>query len=379
MNIEWIAEDTTSTIGHATKLVLDNHTILSPGHLLTSRDFRMADDLRRTPELGNSGVCIAGHPISYSEYKNIGKDPDVLESVRKDLNWKMNDGKANIIFQRIPASHTVNDTKIDVKSLDDFQTAGIVNIQLELKSSVVIPPLYSEISSQKQAHAIYERTKTEIQTFNTKSDIIGFIPNTHDLQLVSDMVKTYLKDGIRFFAIDFSSSPLNRFMLRVVVSSIRRNLKISGKVGEKTDKQYYLHVFDISANQKSVSQVSAITDVLTHIYGVDSTSGVIWGGGKMVKDKLRYFDFSSYGAIQTRALNTEGINYNKDLVDGSVMNVYEKLRTQKNIDYNKESKRITSLVSTKENAYRGYLETKDNAKDRIKDALIDVNEIKSLT
>lgn len=379
MNIDWIAEDDTSTIGHASKLELNGTTIYSPVHLLSAREISIAEKHRQTPELGNTDVCIAGKPLSYKEYKGIGKDPAVMEGVAEDIGKKMVKGKTNIVFPRIPSGHTVNDARVEVKSLDDFQASGIVNIQLELKSSVIIPPMYTNISSEKQAMAIYNRTKTEVQTFNTKSEVMGYIPTTPDLELVGNIIKAYIKDGIRFFGVDFSSSPINRWLLRNVLSHIRRSLRINGKVGEKKDKNFYLHVFDIPSNQRSVSDVSSITDIIAHPYGVDSTSGVIWGGGKMVKDNLRLFDFSTYGAVRVKALDSTGINYNKTLVSGSTQEVYEKLRTKKNVDYNLESKRIVSLLSTKQNAYGGYLLTKTNATERVNDALMDIREIKSYT
>lgn len=378
MNIEWIAEDDVSTIGHASKLQLNGNTVFSPLHMLTSRDLLIADKHRRLSELGNNEIYVAGKSLGYSELKEVGTNPDVLETLRKDLSNKMLYGKLNIVFQRVPSGHTVRNTRIDVKSLDDFQTAGLVDIQLELKAPVIVPPEYSEISSLKQAQSIYERTKTEVQTYNTNTEIMGFIPSTHDLRLASEMVKTYVKDGIRFFGIDFSGSPLSRFMLRTVVSAIRTSLKIKGKTGERnSDKQYYLHVFDISANQKSASRISAITDILTHIYGVDSTSGVVWGGGKMVKGNLRYFDFSTYGAIQAKALASLGMINAENLVSGSTLDAYEKLRTQKNIDYGLESKKITSLLSKESDSYKNFLGNKTNATDRIRSALTDVVEIKS--
>lgn len=382
MNLEWIAEDATATIGHATKLDFGNHKILSPAHLLASKDMSIAEKLGVASALGNSGICVAGRSLSYSDYIGVGKDADATKVIFDDLSKKVMKGKANLVFQRIPAQHILNKDKpteaiIPVKSLDDLQTSGMVGIQLELKADIIIPPLYTEIHNLKQALTIYGRTKTELQTFNTKSEIMGFIPTTHDLELVAELIKTYIKDGVNVFGVDFSSSPLNRWLLRTMVSQIRKNLKITGKVGEKKDKQYYLHVFDAPSSQKTATAIAPITDILTPIYGVDSTSGVIWGGGKLIKDQLRYFDMSTYGAYQVKVLDKEGINYNQSLISGSATEVYEKLRTKKNVDYNVEAKRITSLLKAEENPYSAYLTTKTNASDRIKDALIDVKEIKA--
>ena len=382
MRLEWIAEDATATIGHATRLDIGNHKILSPAHLLATKDMDIAEKLGQTSALGNSGICIAGRSLSYLDYKGVGKNTDATKVIFDDLSKKVVKNKANIVFQRIPSHHTLNKGKpneatIEVKGLDELQTAGMVGIQLELKADLIIPPLYTEIHDPKQALDIYDRTKVELQTFNTKSEVMGFIPTTHDLELVSELIRVYVKDGINVFGVDFSSSPLNRWLLRTIVSKIRKNLKINGKVGEKTDKQYYLHVFDAPSSQKTASTIAPITDILTPIYGVDSTSGVIWGGGKLIKDQLRYFDMPTYGAYQIKVLDEQGINYNKSLVSGSATEVYEKLRTKKNVDYNIEAKRITSLLKTEENPYGAYLTTKTNASDRIKDALIDVKEIKA--
>lgn len=380
MNLEWIAEDDTNTIGHVSKMNLDGFSITSPMHVITSRDLEIANRVRVSEELKNTKMFLAGECLSYQAFNGVGINSDITEAIFQRIKAKIVKGKANLVQLRVPEHYEMSKSDIRrVTKLSPLQTSGIVGIQLEVGASAITPPLHQGISSSEVFNSIYETTKTEIQTYNREREIIGYIPTTKELRLVSDMVKTYVKDGIRFFAVDFSSSPLNRWLLRTVVTALRVNLKIKGTVKEKTDKQYYLHVFNIASSKKSINPITPITDVLTHSYGVDSTSGVIWGGGQLVKNKLRYFNMQDYGAYQINSLDANNIHYNKLLTEGSVFEVYDKLRTDKNTKQAEECEKIREVISGNDGVdrYAPYLTSKTRAIKEVNNALIDIKEIKA--
>ena len=278
MNLEWIAEDFTDTIGHATKLELEGIKSLSPYHTVTARDLDLANRLHSIDAFKNSNMVLAGEALSYQTFSGVGSNSVITNELFKRITAKVVKNKINLVHLRVPSSYDIGTTTINVGRVSDFQVSGIVGVQLEANASAVIPPVNQGISQFPEFQRIYQRTKVEIQTFRKEKEIMGYIPTTKSLDLVQRMIEQYIKDDIRIFGVDFSSSPLNRWLLRTVVSNIRRNLKIKGKVGENKDKHYYLHVFDVTSSKKSALPISPITDVLTHTYGVDSTSGVMWGG-----------------------------------------------------------------------------------------------------
>lgn len=378
MNLEWIAEDSKNTLGHATKFEIDKITNISPLHALTKRELEIANKCNRSKDLGNNNIIVAGESLAYPTFSGVGDSSSVRDALFKRLKQKMISSKINFVHTRIPRQYNTNGRVINVDKVSELQASGLIGIQLEADASAIVPPLNSGLSSIRVFETVYERTKTEIQTSNKEKDIIGYIPTTSELGLIPKMIKAYIKDGIRFFAVDFSSSPLNRWLIRTVAVSIRTNLKIKGKVGEETDKQYYLHVFNVSPSRKSMLPVAPITDILTHAYGVDSTSSVVWGGGKIVKEKVRYYNMQDYGAYQIGHLNKANISYDKKLTEGSAINVYEKLRTERIVGYKKECEKISQTMGEdKVSGYAPYLSSKLKAKKDVNNTLIDVKEIRA--
>jgi len=378
MNLEWIAEDSGKTLAHAAKLSLNGITSISPLHALTSKDLQIASKTGVLKSLNDTNIIVSGESLAYNTFNGAGTNRSITDALFSRLKGKMVPDKINLLFTRIPKAHNVNGSIINVERVADLQAAGLVGIQLEANASAILPPLNSGLSSYAVFKTVYERTKTEIQTFRKEKEIIGYIPTTNELGLIPKIVKEYVKDGVRFFAVDFSSSPLNRWLIRTVVRAIRDELKIKGKAGEKTDKQYYLHVFDVSPNKKTISPVAPITDVLAHAYGVDSTSGVIWGGGNLIKENLRYFNMQDYGAYQLKSLEKFGISHNRQLTEGSAIQVYEKLRTHKLIGYKNECQNISKTISSNaDSGYAPYILSKTRADKIATNILMDVQEIKA--
>jgi len=378
MNLEWIVEDGENTLGRATKFEIEGIKNISPLHALTKREIEIAERYNRTKDLGNNNLIVAGESLAYPTFSGVGDNSSIRDALFERMKQKMVKGKVNLIHTRIPHQYDTNGRIIDINKVSELQASGLVGIQLEADASAIIPPLNSGLSSITAFNTVYERTKTEIETMNKEKDIIGYIPRTSSLGLIPDMVKNYIKDGIRFFAVDFSSSPLDRWLIRTVAVAIRTNLKIKGRIGENSDKYYYLHLFNVSPNRKSELPVSPITDILTHAYGVDSTSGVVWGGGKIVKEKIRYYNMQDYGAYRIGCLDENNINYDKRLIEGSAISVYEKLRTERIVGYKKECELISQTMGeNKISGYAPYLLSKVRAKKDVNTALIDIKEIRA--
>lgn len=381
MDLEWIAEDDSNTIGHASKMKLEGRNIISPLHMLTNRDLEIASRVDMAKDLNDTPVIMAGESLSYDNFIGVGNNSVTTDAIYKRIKAKIIPDKANLVHLRVPSHYELDNGNVyNVNRLNLLQITGLVGIQLEAGANVITPPIQQGISSIKTFETIYEGTKTEIQTYGKKEkEIVGYIPTTKELKVASDMIKIYLKDGVRFFAVDFSSSPLNRWLLRTVVSSIRSNLKIKGKIKENSDKAYYLHVFNVASSRKSVNAVSPITDILTPAYSVDSISGVMWGGGKLVKDKLRYFNLQDYGAYQVGSLDKNNISYQRKLTEGDASQVYDKLRTDKNLKYRQECKNISDTIGGNNGiaGYAPYLTSKIRATREVQNALIDVQEIKA--
>ncbi len=380
MELEWIAEDYTDTLGHATKLKLDGITTVSPQHSHTSRDLEIASRVGKSVGFPKDRIVVVGESLAHQTFSGVGHRNSITESLTRRLESKKVEGRINLVYTRIPKSYTVGDNIIQVRGIDDLQVSALVGVQLEADASAIIPPLPTGIQNKKIFDLVMERTKVELQTFKKKKDIIGYIPTTDDLTLVAKMIKAYIAQGIRFFAVDFSSSPLNRWLIRTVVGRIRDELKIKGKVGEKADKYYYIHIFNISSNKKSAQAVAPITDLLTHAYGVDSTSGVIWGGGKLVKEKLRYYNIQDYGAYRLDGLKKSRIRCPETLLEGNALQVYEKLRVKRLADYSAECKIITERIpeSNTVKNYANYLVSKERVKNETKKVLMDIKEIKAI-
>jgi len=177
---------------------------------------------------------------------------------------------------------------------------------------------------------------------------------------------------------DFSASTIPRAYLRTSVRALRESLKIKrGKI--PLEKQYTLHAFNVSFAVKSQNEITPITDILTHVYGVDVTSGVIWGGGKLEKDKLRYYNTNDYGAYRIGNRQNHNIHIPNKLLVGNPITVYKKLRVDRIISYQNECGKISNKMAEQDPSlgYSAYINTKDRATDIVKKAISDVKEIKA--
>ena len=203
-----------------------------------------------------------------------------------------------LVYPRIPRTYEVNQVRYEHNNITDLQISGLVGVELDAGTDIVVPPMPGGISNRKVVKKIIGRTKNEIQTFNDERPMMGYIPRVDDPALATDMVKEYLRQDkeCRIFGVDFSGSSYPSALLRAVVRAIRNNLKIRG-ISEKNES-YYLHGFDVARNRKSTKGISSATDVLVHTYGIDTTSSVIWGGGPLEAEKCRYLWAKDYGAYR---------------------------------------------------------------------------------
>jgi hypothetical protein len=374
LNLEWLAEDN-GTLCHISKLVLEGKDNISPLHALSKRDIIIIKNSGISNGVMNTNLVVAGETLAHSTFEGAGTNSAITEALLKRTKSRMVKDKINLVHLRISKEYEIGKMIVPVAKISEIQASALVGVQLEADASAITPPLPSGLASIDIFKQVYDRTKTEIQSFKKDKEIVGYIPTTEELVLIPEMVKAYLKDGVKIFAVDFSSSPLNRWLIRTVVTSIRANLKIKGQAKENSDKQYYLHVFNVASSKKSPLEVAPITDILSHSYGVDSTSGVEWGGGKLVKEKLRFFNMPDYGAYQIRVLNKEQITHDKKLLEGTVNDVYEKLRSHRIVGYKKECEKISESMTS--SGVEQHILSKERAKNEVKNVLMDIREIKS--
>ena len=89
MQVEWIAEDSTDTIGHATKLELDGVKCVSPVHAITTRDFQIAEKVGISDKLKNTNLIMAGESLDYSTLNGVGVDASTTNALYKRLKAKI--------------------------------------------------------------------------------------------------------------------------------------------------------------------------------------------------------------------------------------------------------------------------------------------------
>ena len=377
MVVEWIHNEESNTLGHVAQLELDGQKSVSPQHALTLQDLSAISTLGKHAPTDN--IVVAGESISYQTFQGVGKQAGITDSLMERLKLKSVSGRINLVYPRIPSSYNLGETIVQVITVDDLQASALAGAQLEAGASAIIPPLPNGLKSFSIFERALERTKIEIQTFRKEKEIVGFIPKTDHLDLIPQMIKEYVKNDVSIFAIDFSGSCLPRALIRTTVRAIREAKKIKKK-NEPSEKHYYLHVFDVAASLKSVQGAAPITDILTHAYGVDSTSGVMWGGGKLERGKLRYFNMADYGAYRIGNTKEFGIAIPFDVPDNPV-NAYKSLRAHRILDYTKDCKgNITERISSGDESkgYAAYLNSKDRAKKEVRTVLSDIKEIRAV-
>ena len=392
LNIEWAAHDK-DTLAHTSILKIGGREILSPlqaisspHHSLTRAEFEK--QLRGSKE-PYSPLIIAGETLKMTTLESVGYNTDITDDLLKRLIDKKIPNRINLIFPRIPYAYTdANGNKLSPPIINELRASALVGVQLDADASLIIPPMPTGIQRSKDFAMIFERTKVELQTFRSRKEMIGFIPTTDNLELARDMVIEYVRNGCRFFAVDFSGASNQPSLMRTIVRAIRENLKIRIRPRE-SDEKYYLHVFNIATSKKSVLDVAPISDMIIHPYGVDSTSGVMWGGGS-VDDagKLRYYLTEDYGAYRKTAIVSHGSSCKcsvcrkftlKEIYSGSVSTVLSRLQEHRLSSYSGEFKKISEKIAESEPAkgYLPYLYTKSEADNEIKKIVEDVKEIRA--
>lgn len=378
MTTEWICNDDTNTLAHVSKIELDSKEAIFPQHALTHSDYNVFSELGQEDKISKSAMLIIGESLNQNTLEGVGHEAQITDSLFLRLKNKMIKGKLNLVYPRIPnVIKNGNGIKM-VDRLDDLQASALVGVQLDLDANGIIVPLPNNITEKKAFDRIFERTINEKKTFKSDKEIIGLIPKTDAIDLIPLIVKDYVKEGIKHFAIDFSGATIPRAHLRTSVRAIRENLKIkNNNVAE--DKQYTFHAFNTSFAVKSQSDISPITDLLTHVYGIDSTSGVIWGGGKLEKEKFRFYNPTDYGAYRIDDINKYNISVPKNLLQGTPIKVYKKLRVNRIISYQNECTKISNRIAEQNQAlgYSAYIHTKDRVVEIVKKVISDVKEIKA--
>lgn len=392
VSIEWIAQDQ-ETLAHTSVLRVDGREVqsplqatTSPHHSLTRGEFEKK--LRGIRE-SYSPLIIAGETLKMMTLEKVGYDTSITDDLLRRLKEKMISNRINLVFPRIPYAYKdLNGNRVPPPVIDELRASALVGVQLDADASLVIPPIPTGIQRRKDFLKIFERTKVELQTFRSKKEMIGFVATTENLELARDMVVDYAKNGCRFFAVDFSGASNQPSLMRTVVRAIRESLKIRKKPRE-TDEKYYLHVFNAATSKKSVLDVSPLSDVIIHPYGVDSTSGVMWGGGSVDDPgKLRYYLTDDYGAYRKAAILDHGTSCRcpvckeyslRELYSGSVSTVLDRLQKHRLHSYAGEYKRISERIGEMEPAkgYLPYLYTKSRAEGEIKRIVEDVKEIRA--
>jgi hypothetical protein len=375
MDIDWFAEEAMNTLAHATTLKINGIEITTPTHAITKRDLDIAEALGCRKEIDKTNLVVAGESLNYLTFSGLENNRLSRDGLLKRLSNKTIKGKINLVFTRIPHQHKVGEITVPVEKVSEIQTINLLSTQRDAGCDLIIPPLPTGLKSINVFRQVYKRTKIDNQTSNNK-EIVGYIPRTAEFRILPEMIDTYIKDGIRFFAVDFSSSPLDRALIRTTVYLIRSRLKIKSKVGEDIDKQYFLHIFDVPPNKKTSNKITPITKLLIPAYGIDSTSGVIWGGGKLIYEKLRYFNIEDYGAYQLGTIKNSGLNLDSSLTNGSAVQVYNQLRVDRLINERTETKTITrNMESNNDSGLAPYYKTKNRVEKEVGDVLSDVKEI----
>ena len=390
LEIEWIAQDS-DTLAHTSALKMDGKKIISPlqaasspHHSLTRKEF----ERQMSGGTSYSPLIIAGENLKYATLVGVGHNKSTTDQLTQRLKDKMIADKINLVYPRIPLTCTnEKGVKCQPPQIDDLRASGIVDVQLEANAHAIIPPIPSGIERLDVFERIFKRTLSEVQTFGAPKEIIGYIPITEKLKLVGDMIKTYVKNDCHFFAVDFSGAPNQPSLMRTTVRTIRESMKISNRAKESTEK-YYLHVFDIATNRKSSLDVTSISDLIIHPYGVDSTSSQMWGGGNTSAENLRYYLIDDYGAYRKKGIKEHGITCScpvckgrntEQIYSGGASIVLNRLKEHRVHSYAKEYRRIAEKIETVDSGkgYQPYLFTKNRATNEIESILRDVNEIKA--
>jgi hypothetical protein len=387
--IDWEYIDDES-LARVSTLTVGTKEISAPFHATTVRDdnayTEIAGTNRRSP-----CINVAGEMLTNTTLSEIGTNIDVANMLANRLTQKKSSSPQdiNLIYPRIPKNYEIKNGEEksyrSIPEIDELQVSSLAHIQLQCNADIIIPPIPNAITKFGHFKDILARTKNEMQTFK-KGDkpILGYIPNISESALVIEMIDEYLKYGCRIFGVDFSGASNNPELMMRVVSRLREKLKI--RKNREDNERYYLHVFNASVSKKSVAQIAPISDLLTHLYGVDSVSGVIWGGGGGDPNNARYAMIDDYGAYQREPLHNKTncscpvcskykIN---EIYDAS--HFIDRLKVHRIANYRSEYNGIAERITLgKEKAYTPYVQHKAQTKRDAERIIAGVKEIKART
>jgi hypothetical protein len=394
MDVEWILQDDDS-LAHASKLRVRGKSALAPLKAevvsparATTRGERELVARRGASGLRKPAIAIAGEPLARSTLDSVGYSKETTDDMIMRLGSRKLADCINLVYTRIPSRYTTTaGIPLPMPPLDEIRASALVDVQIEAGASLVIPPLPSGLSNLGLFRRTLERTRVSVQTATGPEDIIGYIPTTDNLELVRDMITDYARSGVRFFAVDFSGASNQPALMRTVVRWVRERLSLKRRSRERNET-YYLHVFNAATAKKSVKDITPLSDIITHPYGVDSTSGQMWGAGKLDPEKLRYYRVEDYGAYRRTALKGLKLSCSCPTCAGSTVGeiwsggahaVQDRLRVHRVSAYAEECTRITAgLSATKsDERYVPYLVKKTTAAPDIARILTDVREIRA--
>lgn len=275
--IEWEYSDNDS-LARVSKLTIDSKTVEGPFHATTKRDDDIYQEVVGNNRRENS-INVVPEALSKTTLDLIGSSMGAENALISRLTQKRSiRSDINVVYTRIPKRYEVktgkNKSYFSIPSINQLQITSLVDVSLQCNTDIVVPPIPNAITSYEHFKDILNRTKNQIQTFKKREKpIMGYIPSINEPQLVVKMIDDYLKNDCRIFGVDFSGSSNNPALMATVIGRLRDKLKVRKRVEE-----YYLHVFNAATVRKSEKEIAPVTNWLTHLYGVDSVSGTIWGG-----------------------------------------------------------------------------------------------------
>lgn len=422
MELEWLAEDL-ETLAHTSKLTISGKSAVAPQIAQTasqgpgearptvprkgddapkgvppaSKDAQVSSPQRAATlteeetfgfDIPKNALVVVAESLTRGTIAGLGKSAETTDALIRRLGSKVVPDHINLVYPRVPTGCDPGDpTRMPIPPLTRQQISALVDVQLEVNGSFVIPPLQSGLDNLKQFQIALDRATVSVQTFRSRKEIVGYFPRMERIDIIPDMVEKYIKAGVHFFAVDFSGASNAPSQMRMTVLRIRQGLKIGKRAGEKGET-YYLHIFNVATARKSSQPVAPISDIITHPYGVDSTSGVMWGGGQLDKSRLRYYSTSDYGHYRPVALDKLAKSCSCPTCSGSSFReiyaagdhtVFRRLRQHRLFAYSEECGRISERIAAGESvkSYWPYLTTKPAAESDIAKIMRDVREIRA--
>jgi len=382
-DLKLLGEDSES-LARSIEIKIKGKKAAGPIHGITKKDAEIYSKFAKKP-YPDSTVNIAGENLNYDTFDNL-TSANALHGLMKRLSDRtyMPKDTINIVYPRIPKTYTVNGVTYTHTKISDLQASNLAGVALDAGTDILIPAMPGSIINRKLVKKVIGRTINEIQTFNDWRPMMAYIPRVDDIELATYMVEQYLKmdKECRIFGIDFSGASYPSPLLRAVIRKIRNTLGIKGR--RESNEVYYLHGFNVAKSRKSTKEISSVTDILTHTYGIDTSSNVIWGGGDLEPEKCRYLFAEDYGAYRF-----EGVKDRKPTCDCPVCKQYTldeiysrnrvipALKTHKMHTFYHETKKLSKKIEENDpkRGYLPYLETKKHASGEVKKIMNDVKEI----